>query len=210
MGRPQTHQAKADALDVAFEEFEKLKAALGDDVSQLWADAIEFYLEVAKNQPPMEQNVRRRLARAAVLTAAAAFEAVTNFLSAQVALDPKIGEGELTQAEADCLLEKRRYLENGEVKVRRQIYKSKDRFLLLLNILGGKPRGKGYPPDLEKSFEVRDRLVHPKPGEVADILSGDSWSSAVLGFLKADLILALAWKSAKERPEILRRAFAGE
>jgi hypothetical protein len=113
----------------------------------------------------MTPGRRRRLVRAAVLTAAAAFEAVTNYLSDQLLQAGEVHGNKLTEAEMGCLREKRKCLEGGRITERKQLYSSKDRFMLLFALfLGGKDLGEDARAQLQKSFLVRDELVHPKPG----------------------------------------------
>jgi hypothetical protein len=204
-------QAESEsAASAAFTDFEKLKEFLGQDVVQLWSDASDFFLAANPSKPHVSHERRQRLGRAAVLTAAAAFEAVTNFLSEQILRAGPAGGYTLTEYQIDCLREKRKYLDGGMVKEKNQIYSSKERFLLLFRLVTGLPdRHKTLFQDLDRSFELRDRLVHPKPGPSVGILTDQMWTSAFLGFLTADLVLARMWVVRRKEGSVKHRAFGG-
>jgi hypothetical protein len=180
-------------------DFRRLRVILGSDVTQLWSDASEFYKE-ARSSPENQPDRKSRLMRAAVLGAAAAFESTTNFLAEQVAARGRVGTRHLTEAEVDVLREKGRVLEEkGTIKQRKVLYSSKKRFLLLYRLIsGGREYGKKSIDELTNSFEVRDRLVHPKPGASISDVPPEELGAAVLGFLRADLILTVVWSRASE------------
>jgi len=205
-----SEQETDNTLLEAFGKFGRLQDALGRDVSQLWLDAVDFLTKSNPDKPRVSADRRRQLARAAVLTAAAAFEAVTNYLSGQVVQAGAVGGGKsLSQAESDCLREKRKVLEGGKIKERRQMYSSKDRFLLLFTLLSqGHDVGQKGRADLERSFEVRDRLVHPRPGDSVDLLGDNTARNAVLGFLMADVLLAQVWDKARKYQPVSSTGFA--
>ncbi len=121
--------------------------------------------------------------------AAAAFEGFVNYFAEKVV---QVGEARgitLSQFEVDCLRERRRVLENGDVKERKQIYSSKERFLLLRKKLA---HGEGIPREweakLDASIKVRDMLVHPKPGNPFQLDE-----RAAMGFFTAALWLSETW-----------------
>lgn len=202
-------QAESTATK-AFGDFEALKESLGRDVVQLWSDAFDFFREVRPTRPRITVEHRQRLARAAVLTAAAAYEAVTNFLSDQILEAPPIEGFALTEFEIDCLREKRKVLDGGIVNEGKQFYSSKERFLLVLRLsTEGPAHDKTFVESLDRSFKLRDSLVHPKPGAFVGMLTDESWTSAYLGFLTADLVLARMWALRKRQGSIKQRAFGG-
>lgn len=210
MGADGKEVTESGELNGAFVDFENLKQALGPEVVQLWSDAFDYLREARPSRPHITPERRMRLARSAVLTAAAAFEAVTNFLAERVAEHPTGTQQLLSEFEIDCLRERRRVLEAGVVREKKQIYSSKDRFLLVLRILSGSDKhNEAIIMTLEESILLRDRLVHPKPHAPVDVLANDSWSQAFMGFLAADLILARAWAQAKSLESAGRKALAG-
>jgi hypothetical protein len=173
--------------------FERLRAALGSDATQLWSDASEFYAD-AQSGPEDQPDCKSRLMRAAVLGAAAAFESTTNYLAEEIAVRGSVGTRHLTETEVDIRRERRRVLEGGIIKERKALYSSMNRFLLLYRLLsGGSDYGKKVTGELTESFEIRDRLVHPKPGAPVSALPHEQLVAAVLGFFRADLALAVVW-----------------
>jgi len=195
-------------VEKALSDFRKLQGALGGDVVRLWSDAVDFYKEASSGKEG-EPGRKSRLMRAAVFGAAAAFESTTNFLAEQVAARGRVGTRHLTETEADVLREKRRILEEkGTIKQRKVLYSSKNRYLLLHRLIsGGREYGKKAMGELTKSFTVRDRLVHPKPGASISDVPPEQFSAAVLGFFRADLILAAVWgKAGEDNPAANRSA----
>lgn len=173
--------------------FERLRTALGSDVTQLWADASEFYAE-AQSRSEEEPDRKSRLMRAAVLGAAAAFESTTNYLAEEIAARGSVGTRQLTETEVDILRERRRVLDGGAIKERKALYSSMNRFLLLYRLLsGGSDYGRKVTSELTESFAIRDRLVHPKPAAPVSAMLHEQMVAAVVGFFRADLALALVW-----------------
>ena len=176
-------------------EFFNNTSSLGKEVSQLWLDALQFLNDAERMKSPEK---RERLLRASILTAAAAFEAWTNFLADRIAQAGEVAGGRLGEFEIDCLREKHKVLQKGKVKDERKLYSAKDRFLLLFRLLSG---DKEFPDEmlsrLEKSFEVRDEVVHPKPGISINLGENRRGHDAVYGFLQADLILSKVWGGRK-------------
>ncbi|MGD0698038.1 MAG: hypothetical protein ABSB82_24750 [Terriglobia bacterium] len=169
--------------------------ALGDEVGTLWSDAMRLFLDAHPSSDRIKPERKRRLLRAAVLTAAGAFESLTNFLSEMVIEKGSVEGRPLDAAEIDALRETRRFLEGGRLKERKQLYNSKDRFMFLYQIIsGGKEYESGLAGELNASFGVRDRLVHPKPGRSTEIFDVPMLSRAFFGFLRADMVLAAEWE----------------
>lgn len=176
-----------------FVDFVVLRDSLGAEVSKLWSDVFEFMKELQPGRR-ISATRRQRLMRSAVFCAAAAFEAMTNFLSDQIASTGEIDGRKLTEAERDYLQERRKVLEGGRIRDEKRIYRSKDRFLLLYSILGkGRVLPSGIRAGLDKSFATRDELTHPKPGASLDLVRSGKGADAVIGFLSGDLFLARAW-----------------
>jgi hypothetical protein len=150
----------ADDVDerskAVWQRLQALHETLGKDVSQLWSDAMDFFAE-SNTRSASGAPDRERLARAAVLTSAAAFESVTNFLAERMAEDNQLSGQPMTESEIDILLERQKVLEGGKVKEKKKLYSSMDRFLLLLSLVRG---GGDYKQssELKRSFEVRNRL----------------------------------------------------
>ena len=158
--------------------FENL-AELGDPLPQLWTDALE-YMREGKRAIGRDEVISQGFLRVSVFMAAAAFEGFVNYLAERVVQLGKTNSIQLNQFEIDCLRETRRILVNGDVKERKQIYGSKERFLLLYNKLG---QGLSFSdsewgPKLDASIKVRDMLVHPKPGHLVQLDE-----KAAMGFL---------------------------
>jgi len=185
-----------------FGEFRELARDLGPEASELWGDAFAF-MKASGGKRIIEKR-RKRYLRAAVVTAAAAFEGWTNFLAASVIAKPEIVGRALTEFELDCLCEKQKKLDGGAVRESQGRYRSQDRFLLLLGILNGE-RELPKEPGLRTSFQIRDRLVHPKPG---GSVAPSDLHDAFFGFLGADIDLGIAWKKAKSikppRPRLVQ------
>jgi len=206
MEESKVEQVSNSALQKLVRDFARLKDYLGEEVSRLWSDAEDFLREAIADGPGATPARTQRVARAAVLTAAAAFEAVTNYLSEQVVQAGEVLGKELRESEIDCLREKRKVLENGKIMERKQTHSSKDRFLLLYSLLSkGRDLRDSTRARLNSSFRVRDGLVHPKPGASIDLLRDDAAEKAVMGFLIADLLLAAVWANAgghRARPTV--------
>ena len=164
---------------------------LGRPVWDLWKDA-HIIGDSAMRTKDAE---RKQMAlRAFVMTSGAALEAMTNFVASEIVTVGHIRNRPLTEFQMDCLAERRRVLENGEVRERAQIYSAKSRFLLLYSLLAG---GSAFPAQhrakLDLSFSVRDRLLHPKPGAAQDLKVEDQ-----SGFHLGGLLLFMTWK-----PEVI-------
>jgi hypothetical protein len=182
---------KGSGLEKVFKEFQTQARWLGDDVFQLWDDALEFMIDASKiSDEPGSNRVRKEKSiRAGVLFSAAAFEAWTNYLA-----DRLIHFGfAMTEAEKDVLQERKRVLENGNIKERPQIYKSLERFLLLYRLVSGRQLEEKTLSNLTSAFTVRDEIVHPKPNKVLDLFGDSKGGKAVFGFLVAEFILASAY-----------------
>jgi hypothetical protein len=182
--------------------------SLGDEILWLWDDAIHFWQKsVAKAKTTgVGSQEHERLLRAAVLTAGAAFEAFTNFLSFRIT-----GEGlSLSEFEADVLRETKREVRGGEVREVKGKYPAQERFLLLYRIVsGGEQFEAQWKNDLESAFEIRDAIVHPKPGNVLRLSVDERGSKAALGFLSADMFLALEAAKRTQRKGAFNRLGGG-
>lgn len=165
---------------------------LGPEVAERWQDVVWF---LKKAEASVSDTKRERLLRAAVLTAAAAFEAYTNFLADRITQVGEVRGRRPTEFEMDCLREKHSVLENGKVQKKRKLYSAKERFLLLHNLLsGGRELPKEVGLRLGESFDVRDELVHPKPSFATTLLENNRGVDAVGGFLGADFVLSALWR----------------
>jgi len=177
-------------LDAAF-QFLNNMASLGEEVLRLWFDAFHFWGELKRLRDP---GKRERSLRAAVLSAAAGIEALTNFLAERIVLEEGVRGRKLTESEIDCLRERRKVLRNGEVAGETARYSSKDRFLLLFRLVSG---GEQFPAhlraELDSSFKTRDQLVHPKPGISIELNRDGKGEKAVFGFVKCAQHLSTAW-----------------
>ena len=161
---------------------------LGGPVSELWTDALHLLLDALPTKRMREER-RQRILRSSVLMASAASEAFVNYLAGKVVEAEDIRGARLTEFERDCLRGKRRRLEKGEVREERQLLSTKERCLLLLRLLKADrdhlQRETGL---LEKSIEVRDKIVHPKPGTSVSVDH-----EAVVGFFRVAMLLSAAW-----------------
>jgi len=129
--------------------------------------------------------------------AAAAFEGWTNFLADKILADNRTAGRGLTEFEGDCLREKRKQLQNGEIHEQNGRFTSQERFLLLYKILNGDQKlNDGARTDLDRALKIRDRLIDPKPGNPVEMSELDS---AFGGFFRADVALAEAWVKAKSK-----------
>ena len=91
-------------------------------------------------------------------------------------------------------------LNNGKITPDKLRCSSTERLLLLLRILNGGELDATVRSKLSKlkdAFNTRDRLLHPKPAAL-DPLQPRGFGTAVLWFLTAGIILATAWKNAKQ------------
>jgi hypothetical protein len=185
MTDPKTRQELgAETISKFFENLSKL----GDPLPQLWADALGYVRE-GKKAIGRDEIIAQGFLRVSVFMAAAAFEGFVNYLAEKVVQAGEIDGIKLSQFEVDCLRERRRVLEDGEVKEKRQIYSTKERFLLLRKKLG---HGHGLPPEyearLDASIKVRDMLVHPKPGNLFPLDE-----RTAMGFFAAAIWLSETW-----------------
>jgi len=164
-----------------FENIEKLGAPL----PQLWTDAFEFMTQGARAKGK-DEVIEQGFLRVSVLLAAAAFEGFVNYVAERVVQAGDVHGIKLTEFELDCLGERRRILDNGVIKVKRQIYSTRERFLLLCRKLShGHAISAEYEAKLESSIETRDLLVHPKPGNPINVDA-----KCVMGFFTAALWLS--------------------
>ena len=180
----------------ALREFFKLCGELESDALGLWFDAYGLIGQAHKHE--LGAGIRAGYMRSAIVMAAAAFEGWMNFLAFKLGDKGEFGGRRLTEFEVDCLLERQRQLENGVIKTKRRIYRSLDRFLLVYAIVtGGKKLSSRLQGTLEESFQLRDGLVHPKPGSPANPFSPEGGDGAFYAFFHADLALARAWYNAQ-------------
>ena len=197
MGATIVEADKLKSIKELFAEFLQLGKHLGENATLLWMDAIEFWTSTNKKRITTQRKVR--LLRAAVLLAAAAFEAWTNFVAENVVQVRAVAGRGLTEAELDVLCERRKVIRDGTIKEEKARYSSADRFLLLFQILNG---NRGLPKklrtQLKSAFDTRNELVHPKPGKFADVLESGRGSVVIGTFLAADIELAKVWVKTKE------------
>lgn len=163
------------------------------EAGPLWGEALQFRLGAGAKR--IREKRKLRLLRAAVIMAAAAFEGWTNFLADKILADNRTAGRGLTEFEGDCLREKRKQLQNGDVHEQNCRFTSQERFLLLYKILNDDQRlNDGARTDLDRALKIRDRLIHPKPGNPVEM---SELESAFGGFFRADVALAEAWVKAK-------------
>jgi len=188
---------KLKSINEMFAEFLQLGEQLGENPTQLWMDVIQLWASTFKKRITVQRKAR--LLRGAVLLAAAAFEAWTNFLAGMVIQVGTVASRRLTEAEIDCLKERRKVLRDGKIKEEKVRYSSADRFLLLFQILNGNQAlPEHLHTQLKSAFVTRDELVHPKPEKFADVLESGRGSIVIATFLAVDIELAKAWIKAKE------------
>jgi len=173
----------------ALAKFADLADHLGSEASQLWGDA--FALWKAARARRLRPDRRARFWRAAVVMASAGFEGWTNYLAEKVMSTQRVSASRPSEFELDCLHERQKRLRDGGVVEEEGRFSSKNQFLLLYRLLnGGQSLDPGIGRRLESSLKLRDRLVHPKPGQPIDALELER---AYNGFLEADVALATAW-----------------
>ena len=190
------NQELQSQFEATLVEFSAVSERLPKEASQLWYDAIRFFVESRRKRVSAER--RARLWRATVLTAAAAFEGWTNFLAVDVVSNARLVARKLSEFEIDCLSEQRKSLRDRvKVDVEKGKLSSISRFALLYRILGN-----GELPDklhsaLKAAIGVRDALVHPKPGNSVDQAR---LREAFVSYWAADIALARVWEKARSRP----------
>jgi len=162
----------------------------------LWDDAVRFFGE--SHGKKVSAHRRARLLRVTVLTAAAAFEGWTNFLAVDVVSNARLVAKKLTEFEIDCLSEQRKsLLESGKVKPEKGKFSSILRFALLYRILSNGALPAKLHSALKAAIDVRDALVHPKPGNSVDQAT---LREAFVSYWAADVALAKVWEKARSRP----------
>ena len=128
--------------------------------------------------------------RVSVLMAAAAFEGLVNYVAGNVLSAGTVNGHRLTEFEIDCLNERRRVLEGGQVKEKKQIYSTKERFLLLIRLFDhSHAYGKENEADLDWSVRLRDQIVHPKPAVIVELDE-----RGFMGFYGSAVGLLLVWE----------------
>jgi hypothetical protein len=173
-------------------ELVELSEHIGSDALFLWFDALALKGHSADQDTG--DGFRITYTRAAIVMAAAAFEGYMNFVAAKLVSNGNVLGRQLTEPEVNCLLERESYVDNGAFKLRKRIYRSMDRFLLLYAIVnGGEQLNEKLRRGLEKAFKVRDGIIHPKPSVQPRSLSSESSESTFYTFFTADLFIARAW-----------------
>ena len=165
MGEGDSVLSARQELEAVFANFNKLAGLLFSEAfsDQLWWDAIKFFAQANRGHVGKER--KSRLLRAAVLTAAGAFEAWTNFLAEEIAHGGLPNGRRLTDIERDVLLERRRVLEGGVIKTMSQKYPALDRFLFLFGVVSdGRLLELKLCSMLKKSFEVQRCTGAPEAG----------------------------------------------
>jgi len=189
-------KASLDAIDAyirAYEEFEKKSRDLGPEVHVLWTDAHYFFgrsLEAAKLGKTDEEE---RFLRATVLVAAAAFESFTNFLAHSVVNS----SAQMTEFERNILLEQQeRVNDKGQVHTSKSKCGTLQRFLLLFRICStGRDFDEDTRKELQEALDVRDAIVHPKPGCNLNLAAERRGIKVFHDFLTADIMLTVVAKT---------------
>lgn len=162
---------------------------LGEPLPALWVDTFEF-MQAGMKAKGRDLIQEQGFFRVAIVLASAAFEGFVNFIANEVVRAGSISGHKLTEFEIDCLSERRRLLEGGEIKEKRQIYSTRERYFLLSRLFGhGHVVTTDIKAKLDSSLKARDQIVHPKPGSTVKLDE-----TAVIGFYGAAVGLFLVWE----------------
>jgi hypothetical protein len=194
-----------DAFDTfvqAYADFESKSRELGPEIHRLWTDAISFHTQSMEAARTSNKDEQERFLRAAVLVASAAFEGFTNFLAQSV-----VSAGaKMSEFEKNILQEKQeRINDRGNVEEPKAKVGALPRFLLLYRICSN---GLSFEEEsyqkLKSAFQLRDEIVHPKPGCDLSLSTGNRGTKAFLDFMTADMMLTMV---AKDNP-VSRKVFS--
>ena len=126
----------------------------------LYYDAVFFLFQAKKRD--LDEDVRNRNKRAALLTSFSFFEAFLNQIAFGHAAAHKI---KLSDFELDVLEERTSILDRGDIVRKEKFYNMEDRFLFVYRFLTGKDFKKNSKlwSDFKKVRKLRNEWTHPKP-----------------------------------------------